>query len=44
MELEVPECDKGTSEDKRRAKLPRGKGRVSGFEEYQKNEIGVFLA
>ena len=44
MKSDIPGCDEGTSEDGRRAKLSRGNGLVVGFEDFQNNERGVFLA
>ena len=41
MELEIHGCDEGTLDDRRRAKLLRGKGLVAGFEDYKNNERGV---
>ena len=44
MKLEIPRCDDGIMEKRRRAKLSRGKGIVAGFEDRQNNERGIFFA
>ena len=44
MKLEIPECDEEVSEDRRQAKLLRGKRLVAGFEDCLNNERGMFLA
>ena len=44
MKLEIPGCDEGILEDRRLANRSRGKGLVTGFEDGQNNERGVFLA
>ena len=41
---EIPGCDEGILEDRRRAKSLRGKELVAGFEDCQINERGIFLA
>ena len=44
MRLEIPGCDDGVLEDRRRAKLPRGKRLVAGFEDFQNSERRMILA
>ena len=44
MKLEIPGCEEGILEDRRRAKLTQGKGLVAEFEDRLNNERGRFLA